>query len=181
MNYFIKISSIIIVTLIPILAIVTSYKYFQDSSDPIVNDSNVITREDSDQVVTPISEVSLIPGVTVKDFLNDGETKADPMNPGNYIVYGGTGYCIEELCDEDHGNTFLIEYDSQIRHFSVLIIREPVKDVRKNVQSVLSEKLGVSQQDLCKLNYSVYVPYWVTEDYSGVDIRFEGCQDALRL
>lgn len=111
--------------------------------------------------------------VEVSNFTKDADTKADPQNPGFYLVGQGSGAVRD--------TSFDITYIAQTGFFNVSLMQAPIKDVRRRAEAYLMSTLGLSEDEMCALRYSVATPAFVDESYSGTDLRFSFCTDAVPL
>lgn len=65
--------------------------------------------------------------------------------------------------------------------FIVVILKEPIGEVRRQATDDLKEKLGVSDKELCTLVADVNVPYFVSNFYVGKNLGFPGCSGAIQF
>lgn len=77
--------------------------------------------------------------------------------------------------------TFNVIYNENNQSFAVALLKEPLVDARYDAQQYMMQTLGISAQDLCKLNVYVGVSVGTNELYSGLPLGFPGCQGALPL
>lgn len=114
----------------------------------------------------------------VRDFLNADDTVSDPQNYGHYFVGGHYPF------DQNAGQIappYIIEYFSETEYFNIVLLSEPLFQARVRAQSYLMETLGITESEMCSLEYTVSVPNFVNEYYSGQDMRFSFCPDAIPL
>src|SRR3989344_2126808 len=85
--------------------------------------------------------------LVVKDFVHDPETVPEVGNLGTYYL---AGYCLqEETCTiETTDNDFLIIYDTPDSFFNIVILAEPIAEERNRAESLLMERLGISEADI---------------------------------
>lgn len=121
--------------------------------------------------------------IRVNDFIRNGETVADPLNPASYVLAGDTGYCLADgTCP--HGaetEKFQISFDEGSNTFSIALTAEPLSTARAEAEQFLMERLGVDSATLCKLNYFVSTTYWVNESYANRNLGFSACPGAALL
>ncbi|HEX5774560.1 MAG TPA: hypothetical protein VFY28_01185 [Candidatus Paceibacterota bacterium] len=121
--------------------------------------------------------------IKVNDFIRNGETASDPLNPGSYFLAGDIGYCLADgNCP--HGaetDTFQISYDEDSSTFSVALTAEPLSTARMEAETFLMERLGVDAATLCRLNYFVSTTYWVNESYANRNLGFSSCSGSVQL
>lgn len=111
--------------------------------------------------------------IEVSNFTKDADTKADPQNPGFYLVGQGTGATRDA--------SFAITYIADTDFFNVSLMQTPIKDARRRAEVYLMSTLGLKEDEMCALRYSVAAPAFVDEAYSGTDLRFSFCADAVPL
>ena len=121
--------------------------------------------------------------VVMLDFLNNGTTAADLQNPGMYYVAGSPGYCLSDgTCPHGAAATdFNIAYDARAQFFNIALLGEPLGKVRAEAEQLMIKILGISQDQLCTLNYYVGTTYYVNEQYSGKNLGFSFCPGATVL
>ncbi len=121
--------------------------------------------------------------IAVKDFIRNGETVTDTVNPGSFVLAGSVGYCLEDGSCPEGANTdnFSITYNNEIQSFNIVLLAEPLRRSREASERFLIERLGLSKEDLCRLNYNLGVPYFVNEQFAGQNLRFSFCKDAIVL
>ncbi|MBU1292954.1 hypothetical protein KJ819_02700 [Patescibacteria group bacterium] len=119
----------------------------------------------------------------VNDFIHNGETVSDPVNPGNYVLAGDLGYCLADgTCPQGaSSDRFSISYDSQKQFFTVVLLKEPLNESRLAAETFLIERLGVSRESLCLLNAYVGVPYWINDRFADGTVGFSACPQSVRL
>jgi hypothetical protein len=110
---------------------------------------------------------------SVRNFAHDGSTKEDPLNDGYYLIGQGDSVVRDFSFD--------ITYIAQTSFFNVSLMQEPLGAARAKAEAYLAATLGLSNEDLCKLRYSVATPSFVSETYAGQDLRFSFCSDATPL
>jgi hypothetical protein len=112
--------------------------------------------------------------VTIKDFRASSSTVADQNNAGHYVLAGG-------LNPNTSTSPYSIFYVNADQSFNVTLLQEPIKLVRQQAEQFLMQELGLSQSDMCRLNYSVLVPYDVNQVYAGKNLGFSFCPGATQL
>ena len=70
--------------------------------------------------------------------------------------------------------------NSQIQ-FNITLNTLPLSEVRLEAENVLRAKLGVTNQELCKMDISVYVFGWVDKNYAGQNLGLSFCDNAIPL
>lgn len=109
-----------------------------------------------------------------RNFLQDADTVPDPVNKGYYYLgnytYGG-----------QKSVPYEIEYIDSTNYFNVTLLQEPLGQVRKDAGADLMRRLGITQSQMCDLNYTVSTPDFVNSYYSGVSLGFDFCPGAVKL
>ena len=119
----------------------------------------------------------------MKDFIHNGETVADTVNPGTYVLAGSLGYCLADgSCPSGAPTTsFAISYDEKIRFFNIVLLEEPLGVTRFEAEQFLANRLGLSREQLCSLDYSIGAPYWINDAYADKNLGFSMCKGATPL
>lgn len=121
--------------------------------------------------------------IEVNDFIHNGETIEDVVNPGSYVLAGDLGYCLVDGSCPVAAETdrFSVSYDQKSQSFGVALLKEPLSEVRLEVEAFLTSRLGISKQQLCSLNYYIGTPYWVNERFSEGNLGFSACTESVTL
>ncbi len=142
------------------------------------------TPSQSSNVGTTSQTLALIASdggiVNVKNFLNDAETEADPINNGFYVL----GYPLEKLSTDSIGSTsvpYLITYTVSTQYFNVELLQEPLGQSRELAQNYLQQHLGITEKDMCRLGYTLGAPNEVSQLYGGASLGFGFCPGAVKL
>ena len=114
--------------------------------------------------------------LSTNNFLADPNTYPDPINPGYYSL----GYSVNQP-DSTSTPPFLIVYQSATKFFAIVLLQEPIGPIRMQVEQYLERHLGLSQNDLCNLNYTLSVPNSVNEQFAGENLGFSSCPGATVL
>lgn len=125
---------------------------------------------------TPSISVAAIQqgSIPVKDFKNNPNTVKDPYNAGYYDIAGGSNPGLSHA-------PFHIFYDDTHQYFGITLLSEPIGQYRKQAEQLLLQELGISQAQMCQLNYSVGVGPDVNEAYTGINLGFSFCPGATVL
>ncbi|HWB34048.1 MAG TPA: hypothetical protein VG753_01875 [Candidatus Paceibacterota bacterium] len=114
------------------------------------------------------------------DVVANPQTGTYPT-PGYYYL----GYHVGHASSTDPlsmpNPPFLILYISQTQYFNISLLQEPIADTRVEAEQYLMSQYGLTQDQMCALNYTVSTPYWVDEKYSSIDLRFSFCPGATTL
>lgn len=119
-------------------------------------------------------------GVTAKTIIDDPATVEDPINPGYYYL----GYYMNQGVPDPTATDnppYIIEYISATQYFNIALLQEPIGPVREEAQQYLMSHLGVSQGQMCQLDYMVSVPVRVNPQYAGINLGFSFCPGATTL
>lgn len=108
--------------------------------------------------------------VLVNDFLV-GKTPEQSTAVGTY-------YHLREIATNTPFQVIFTERDS---FFQVVLTASPLGIVRKDAEAFLLSELGIDQPTACTLKYSVNTTYDQSELYSGRNLRFSFCPDAVGL
>ena len=116
--------------------------------------------------------------IVVKNFLQDPATKSDDINPGHYYL----GNYIDPR-DPTASSTppYVVEYIDATHYFSIALLQEPIGAVRQQAEQYLIQQLGITESQMCLLNYSVSVPVRVSQLYAGQSLGFSFCPGATPL
>jgi hypothetical protein len=118
--------------------------------------------------------------VTVKNFLNDPAAGAYSI-PGYYYL----GYHIipSKGAGEPATTTppYLIVYLATTQYFNIELLHEPIEVTRKDAEQYLLTHLGISESQMCDLNYTVSLPWTVNATYAGYSLGFSFCPGSVKL
>lgn len=128
---------------------------------------------------SPVFDLSSADGgvLKVKNFLVSPDTYRDPINTGYYSL----GYPINPAVESSSTPPFLVMYISETQFFTIELLQEPIGEARTQVELYLEQHLGLTPNDLCKLNYTLSVPVSVNQDYAGKNLGFSFCPGATVL
>jgi hypothetical protein len=112
--------------------------------------------------------------IASKNFLADPKTVADPVNTGYYYLGNNT---FQDQTDVP----YMIEYIASTQYFNIEILQEPLGKTRKDAEQYLLSKLGISESQLCSLDYMLSVPNSVSSLYAGTNLGFSFCPGAVQL
>jgi len=108
------------------------------------------------------------------DFLKASDTSADPNNSGQYFL-AGTAQTPTST------KPYSILYVASDQSFTIALLEEPISDTRVAAEQALEKTLGISEAQMCSLNYNVLVPHEVNQFYSGKNLGFSFCPGATPL
>ncbi len=118
--------------------------------------------------------------VQTNNFIADPATVKDPINSGYYYL----GYHVNEGVPDPTATDnppYVITYFSTTQYFNIALFQEPIGTVREEMEQYLMAHLGISQDQMCHLNYMVSVPYYVNSFYTGKTLGFSFCPGATVL
>ncbi len=121
--------------------------------------------------------------LVVTDFIHNGETIADTVNPGLYVLAGDLGYCLADGSCPTAASTsdFKVSYNSKTNFFTIVLLKEPLGAVRLAAEQFVSSRLSIVGQQACGLHYSIGAPYWVNTLYDSKNLGFSFCPGATVL
>ena len=140
-------------------------------------------------VVQPVSSTSSPASMSVagsdgsviqtNNFMADPATTEDPFNPGFYNLNGRSSQGVSGSTTS--APPYAVSYISSTQYFNVTLLQEPIGPVRTEMEQYLMGKLGITQSQMCQLNYSVSVPNFVNTQFSGMNLGFSFCPGATKL
>jgi hypothetical protein len=147
---------------------------------PVPNDADLGTtsRGSDGGGANETLSIDLERGSTIqaKDFTHDAAVLQDPPGSGYYHIgryAGATG--------EAAKIPYIITYFSETDFFAVALLEEPIGAVRKKAEQELMRRLGITQNEMCELRYSLAVPDFVSPFYAGRDLRFSFCPGSVQI
>ena len=159
----------------------------QSYSNNYNNNSSVTTQPGSQTPVVTKSKFTVLAQggvrITVKDFLNNGETATDMVNPGTYYLAGSIGYCLANgTCPSGYkSDEFLVTFNTNTQSFNISLLKEPLSTARQDVEKFLIDRLGASQEQMCALTYYVRTSESVNPVFAGQNLGFSFCPGAIKL
>jgi hypothetical protein len=116
--------------------------------------------------------------LSVRNFLDDADTVADPHNKGyfhlgEHFSFDGTPPVVYPR--------FTIMYIEETQYFNISLTSEPISAARTDAEQYLLTHLGVNPEQLCQIDYMVSVPYFVNQFYTSQDLRFSFCPGSVPL
>ncbi len=118
--------------------------------------------------------------VQTKDITKDPVTVKDKITADYYYV----GYHTSSIASDTTATEnppYLIEYINSTHYFNIELLKEPIKEMRQQAEQYLMAHLGLNQDQMCQIKYSVSVPYSVNQIYSGMNLGFSFCSGATQL
>jgi hypothetical protein len=112
--------------------------------------------------------------IVVDNFETDRKTVKDPTNDGYYYLSGGSNVSTTKA-------PYQIFYDSQDQYFGITLYQEPLGQYRTQAEDELIQDLGLTQDQMCSLNYDISVGQGVNDTYLGENLGFSFCPGAVAL
>ena len=171
--------------------IALAFWFTSPASPPLVTNGGQNTGVSADTVkqsttIVPTQKTTIsiagTEGVAIqtKDFVKDSATVKDPINSGYYYL----GYHVYQGVSNPtitENPPYDIEYINATQYFNISLLKEPIGKVREEMQQYLITHLGISQDQMCQLNYMVSVPSRINAMYTGENLGFSFCSDATLL
>ena len=162
----------IIIAIVLVLIVAISLTLTNQNSDTDINITDVVYT-DLDITFKP-SEGS---NIVTENFFTDQSVKADTLNPGLYEL--GNTITIDPVTGKLP--LYVAIFDKQSGVFNISLLQQPFSRSRIEAEVYLKNLLQISEEELCKLSYSVTVPEYVSRDASGFDYRFSFCPGSIPL
>jgi hypothetical protein len=121
--------------------------------------------------------------LVVKDFIHNGVTISDGANAGRYLLAGNLGYCFSDprQCQAAPATSYGVYYNSGPESFTISLTKEPIGHARLDMEQFMIATLGITQEQMCNLNYLVGVTKYVSEQFAGKNLGFSFCPGATVL
>jgi hypothetical protein len=121
--------------------------------------------------------------VITHDFIHNGTTIPDKANVGRYLLAGNLGYCPSDpqQCQAAQASDFSVYYNSAQQSFTIALTKEPIGQSRLDMQQFLLTTLGITEQQMCSLDYYVGTTYEVNSTYDDRNLGFSFCPDVTAL
>lgn len=169
---------IIIITLVLIVSSIVILFFFSQKDNEskkvsqIVTDFNIDTKTD----INPSAGKISITGqnnqiIEVRNFKDDVDV-TNWYDPQVFLIADGKNQ------DSDLFQIFYYDADTSI---GVSLLSQPLGDIRLVAEKQLKERLGLSENEICKMKINVSTPSFVSEQYSGQNLGLSFCPDAVTL
>ena len=112
-------------------------------------------------------------GMAVNDFIHNGDTAPDTSNSGQYYL---TGTPMSTSTSD-----FIIKYTESGQSFIIALTKEPLGQARQDAEQFLMKTLGISQAQMCALNYYLGTDVYTSSFYGGKNLGFSFCPGATEL
>lgn len=184
MNKKLVISIFVAIALVIVLAMVWFF-FFATKQVPAPSTTSPVTLPSSGSTSVSPTTVGALSGgtMTTQDFIHNGVTIPDAANNGRYLLAGNLGYCVTDAqkCQAGTATDFNIFYDSTNGAFTIALLKEPLGQVRLEMEQFLMNTLGITQAEMCKLNYYVGTTSDVNPLYDSKNLGFSFCPGATTL
>ena len=114
------------------------------------------------------------------NFLANPSTGAYPTAGYYYLGYHAPLSNVPDTTATAHP-PYVIEYVSQTQYFNISLLQEPLGAARTQAEQFLRAQLGISEAQMCQLQYMVSVPVSVSAEYAGESLGFSFCSGAVKL
>lgn len=176
-NTYIVLIGVTLIVLIGIL-VYTLISPSGTSSTPFPNNQQFpITNSPSGQNATSIELQTATGTIVVRNFLQDPQSKADPVNDGHFQL----GTYIDPTDSTAPDVPYNIEYIASTQYFIIVLYQEPIAEARQEAEQFLMNHLGITEEQMCQLKYMVSVPNRVSSYFAGTSLGFSFCPGAVPL
>ena len=120
--------------------------------------------------------------ITTKYFIHNGKTVVDALNSDDYYLAGSPVYCTNSSCPSapPSGDYYVVSRQSA-KAFIIGLLNEPLGNSRQEAEQFLMGTLGISENQMCNLNYYVLATSDVNSVYAGKNLGFSFCPGAIPL
>lgn len=115
-----------------------------------------------------------------RDFVHAPTSGEYPTKGYFYLGYHASGAGVDNVTATD-SPPYLIEYIATTQYFNIELLSEPIGPIRLDAEQFLMNDLGVSQSQMCQLNYMLSVPASVNSEFAGKNLGFSFCPGATVL
>lgn len=114
----------------------------------------------------------------VRNFIADPEIVEDEANAGLYHLGNRfpSGNATQNVTPE-----YTVSYIRSTDYFNVGLFKEPLGESRRQAELDLMRRLGLTEAEMCSLDYMVSTPHWVNEFYAGSSLGFSFCPGSVPL
>jgi hypothetical protein len=163
--------SIIFALFVPVGIYVIYNSYLRDVSVTDSGNSTVLPTDKDIRLPTTNGNIK------VDNFINEPDVVQDTYNTNEYFL----GNDLTNTDQPGASLNYVVTFDATTKYFNIALLKKPLSNSRSEMESYLKNKLNISENDMCALNYSVTVPGYVDQQASGIDYRFSFCAGALKL
>lgn len=122
--------------------------------------------------------------IQTKDFIHNGVSVPAWEARGYWLLAGKFPNCVQtpkHKCVATPTTAYQITYIETTNFFNISLDKKPLGKVRQDAEQFLIRTLGVTPNQLCRLNYTLSTYNRVDQTYAGVDLRFSFCPGATPL
>jgi hypothetical protein len=112
--------------------------------------------------------------VEVTNFLEAYDIYSDPKNTGYYQLGHSPS-------DTTTNELYSIQYIAQTGFFNVTLLKQPLALARTQAEMDIKNRLQINEETMCTLRYSVAVPAYVDQGFSGRELGFSFCPGSVNL
>jgi hypothetical protein len=178
-------SLIVVVAIVVVLGILLTNAHTNSSSSssstaasstfPVSNSPSQDTYVTTTAKPVTVSNASGGNPIVVKDFEDQkGVVKNADGNQGYDILVGTTDPSAPTPPYE-------IDYSAKDQSFGITLNSEPLGTYRKEAEQDLMQRLGLTEVQMCNLNYYVGVANGVNDNYNAENLGFSFCPGAVQL
>ncbi|MEK7602150.1 MAG: hypothetical protein AAB472_01560 [Patescibacteria group bacterium] len=180
--------ALIIISVILVLLLVAGlgYYFYTHTKTPQAPDStNTFPIGDMNQGGSSTMVIPAEDGgsISTLDFIHNNVTFEDPANKGDYYLAGSNDICNPDgTCPKAGTSThFNILYFSDSGSFVISLNEEPLGQIRREAEEYLIQTLGITQEQMCKLNYTIGTTSYINDTFGGENLGFSFCPGAVKL
>jgi hypothetical protein len=145
---------------------------FPESTSTNESSGQIVSNSESNQTVSVTNGGTPI---TTRNFLNDPGVIHNPNNTPDYDILVGTS-------DPSAPNPpYEIDYSAKDQSFGITLYKEPLGQYRIEAENDLMKRLGITQTQMCNINYIVATGPGINDTYAGKNLGFSFCPGATAL
>jgi hypothetical protein len=163
-----------------LVAVQLSSRGTTPTPDPVVNPFPVATGTPNLPSETLSLNTTTGTVVTVPNFIDTPTTSEDPVNTGYYYLGNHFPFDGSSL-PASVEIPFVISYIPSTQFFNIVLYEEPLATSRIRAEQYLKQTLGISEQEMCSLKYSLSVPNFVSPIHAGESLGFSFCPGSVPL
>lgn len=118
--------------------------------------------------------------ISTRDFLHAPIT-VESQNHGYYYLGYHTASAGVVDTTATSSPPYLIEYIAATQYFNIGLLSEPIGTTRLAAEQFLMTSLGISQSQMCQLNYMISVPDRINSQFASRNLGFSFCPGAVVL
>lgn len=118
--------------------------------------------------------------ISVKNFIKDPVTVKDPINAHQYYIGPHPKEGVTDPTATDNP-PYIIDFDDAYQSFTISLLQKPLGATRQQAEQFLMTHLGISQNQMCTLQYTLTVSNDVDPTYTSKNLGFSFCPGATQL